>query len=502
MVHPSRVRKLNTAESGTEGPVVYWMSRDQRVAHNAALAYAAQLAREYNQPLMVVFCLRKKFAHGTERLIDFMLTGLEEVEADLVKKDIPFYFLLGRPEIEIPKFIHEHSVSALVSDFSPLKTNRQWKEHVSERIKIPLYEVDAHNIVPCWAASPKQEFGAYTIRPKIHRLLSEYLQDFPRWNYTPPNLPYIRGGKNADSGSIDADASSGTPPKIGPATLEHKRGEGARGGMDWSHIRSQIEVDTSVPKVDWIVPGEKAAHKMVKHFIAHKLKTYNENRNDPTKDVQSNLSPYLHFGHISSEQVVLEVLNATGLSLAEVLEKHTASTEPLKLSATSFIEELVVRKELSDNFCFYNKFYDSTKGFPAWALKTLNEHRGDVREYTYTLKQLEEASTHDDLWNAAQLEMVKRGKMHGYMRMYWAKKIFEWSKTPEKAVEHAIYLNDKYFLDGRDPNGYTGIAWSVGGVHDRAWFERSIFGKIRYMSYGGAKSKFKIAEYIQKINAL
>ncbi len=465
MVNPSRVRKLNNKQGAATGPVVYWMSRDQRVFHNWALAYAAQLAAEYNQPLVVVFCLRKKAAHFTERLVEFMLTGLEEVEFELGKKNIPFYFLLGDPEVEISKFAREQSASALVSDFYPLKYARTWKERISEIVEIPLYEVDAHNIVPCWVASAKQEFGAYTFRPKIHKLLPEYL-----------------GGRSTQVRQMQTVAK--------------------KAKVNWQKVRSEIHVDPAVPKVDWIVPGEKVAQKMLQHFITHKLKNYNEDRNDPTKDAQSNLSPYLHFGHISSEQVVLEVLNATGFRLSEVLEKHTTSTVPLRLSAMAFIEELVVRKELSDNFCFYNKFYDSTKGFPAWALKTLDEHRGDDREYIYTLKQLEEASTHDDLWNAAQTEMVRKGKMHGYMRMYWAKKIFEWSRTPEQAMEHAIHLNDRYFLDGRDPNGYTGIAWSVGGVHDRAWFERPVFGKIRYMSHGGAKSKFKIAEYIQKIESL
>lgn len=465
MVNPSRARKLNTVQADANGPVVYWMSRDQRVAHNWALLHALDLAHEYRHPLIVVFCLRKKFDHATERLVEFMLAGLAEVEAELAKKNIAFYFLLGKPEIEIPKFIHEQNVSALVSDFSPLRSNRQWKEHISERIKIPFYEVDAHNIVPCWTASPKQEFGAYTLRPKIHGLLPEYL------------------------------SSSHT-------SIKQVKAPSQKAKINWQALRSEIHIDTAVPKVDWIVPGGKAAQKMLEHFISHKLRTYNEDRNDPTKDAQSNLSPYLHFGHISSEQVVLEVLHATGFSLAEVLEKYTTSTDPLKLSAMAFIEELVVRKELSDNFCFYNTFYDSVKGFPAWALKTLDEHRSDDREHVYTLKELEGASTHDDLWNAAQTEMVIRGKMHGYMRMYWAKKIFEWSKTPEKAMEYAIYLNDKYFLDGRDPNGYTGIAWSMGGVHDRAWFERAVFGKIRYMSYGGAKGKFKIPEYIKKTTSL
>jgi len=209
-------------------------------------------------------------------------------------------------------------------------------------------------------------------------------------------------------------------------------------------------------------------------------------RNDPVADGQSNLSPYLHFGQISAQRVALEVENAS-------VDKASRDT---------FLEELIVRRELADNFCFYTPQYDKFEGFPAWARKTLNAHRKDRRAYSYTLQQFEYAKTHDELWNAAQTEMVKRGKMHGYMRMYWAKKILEWTGSPEKAMETAIYLNDLYGLDGRDPNGYTGIAWSIGGVHDRAWNERPIFGKIRYMSYNGCKSKFDVKRYIQHIHSL
>jgi len=195
---------------------------------------------------------------------------------------------------------------------------------------------------------------------------------------------------------------------------------------------------------------------------------------------QSNLSPYLHFGQISAQRIALEV--------------RKARLDPEAQKA--FLEELIIRRELSDNYCYYNPDYDRPSGFPAWAQKTQATHQDDRREYDYSSEQLEKAQTHDPLWNAAQMEMVHKGKMHGYMRMYWAKKILEWTKSPEEAQRIAITLNDKYELDGRDPNGYTGIAWSIGGVHDRAWGERPVFGKIRYMSYNGSKSKFDVKGYI------
>jgi deoxyribodipyrimidine photo-lyase len=353
--------------------------------------------------------------------------------------------LLGEPAVEIPKFVKKNKAGILVSDFDPLKIKRKWKNEIAKKIEIPFYEVDAHNIVPCFYASPKQEFGAYTIRPKIHKNLPEFLDEFPK-------LKKMKSSTSLSPGKID-----------------------------WDRVYSSLRVDEKVKPVDWLKPGEKAAHKNLKDFIENKFDKYAELRNDPNSNVLSNLSPYLHFGQISAQRVAL-IVNG--------LNDHP--------SAESFLEELIVRRELSDNFCFYNSNYDSFKGFPDWAKKTLNDHKKDEREFVYTLKKFEEAKTHEDLWNAAQLQLVNTGKLHGYMRMYWAKKILEWSKSPEEALKIAIYLNDKYEIDGRDPNGYTGCAWAIGGVHDRAWTERPVYGKIRYMNRNGAKRKFDIEKYISK----
>jgi deoxyribodipyrimidine photo-lyase len=199
--------------------------------------------------------------------------------------------------------------------------------------------------------------------------------------------------------------------------------------------------------------------------------------------VVSHLSPYLHFGQLSAQRVALE---------AQGYDADIPAQE-------AFLEQLVVRRELSDNFCFYEPAYDRFEGLPAWARETLDRHRTDPRPYLYGLEEFEEARTHDPLWNAAQSQMVKTGYMHGYMRMYWAKKILEWTESPEEALRVAIYLNDRYELDGRDPNGYTGIAWCIGGLHDRAWGERPVFGKVRYMSAGGARRKFDAAAYIDMV---
>jgi deoxyribodipyrimidine photo-lyase len=250
--------------------------------------------------------------------------------------------------------------------------------------------------------------------------------------------------------------------------------------IDWEGVLTKLKIDRDVPEVDWIRAGEGAARRALSAFVKRKLPLYDEMRNDPSKDGQSHLSPYVHFGQLAAQRIALEVRKAAAPSS----------------SKDSFLEELVVRRELSDNFCYYNPHYDTFQGFPDWAKTTLDLHRKDRREYLYSLEEFEHAKTHDDAWNAAQKEMVLRGKMHGYMRMYWGKKILEWTESPEDALKIAIYLNDTYELDGRDPNGYVGIAWSIGGVHDRAWKERAVFGKIRYMNYKGLKSKFDIGKYI------
>jgi len=442
-MNPKRVRNLKEGSSQS-GPVVYWMSRDQRVNDNWALLYAQQVAIERKSPLVVVFNLVPSFLNAGLRQYTFMLKGLAQVQTQLRNKNIPFALLTGQPQREIPRFLTEHRVGVLVTDFDPLKIKREWKTKVAEVIDIPFFEVDAHNIVPCWVASSKQEFGAYTLRPKIHRLLDEFLDDFPILKKHP--FP-------SDSGF------DGYSP------------------MD--ALRA-LKVDSSVPEADWIVAGEKSAHQMLDHFIKVKLCNYEQTRNDPTKDGQSNLSPYLHFGQLSAQRAAVEVTRC-----------------PLAISVKeAFLEELIVRRELADNFCFYNDHYDSAEGFPDWAKNTLTEHRKDKRPIRYSFEQLERAETGDELWNASQRQMVHTGKMHGYMRMYWGKKILEWTDSPEEVMRIAIALNDKYELDGRDPNGYVGIAWCIGGVHDRAWRERPIFGKIRYMSYNGCKSKFDVEEYI------
>jgi deoxyribodipyrimidine photo-lyase len=448
-VFSERIRKLSNF-SYAKGTIIYWMSRDQRAFDNWALIYARELAERFETSLGVLFCLAPKFLDATLRQYDFMIKGLKSIESDLNKLNIPFFVLTGDPEREIPKFIKESGAGALVGDFSPLKIKRGWNDNIIRKIDIPFFEIDAHNIVPCWVVSEKQEYAAYTIRPKINRLLDRFMDKYPALKKQTTRFP-----------------------------LKTK-------AIKWREIENKIKVDRSVRPVDWCKPGYHSGMEALKEFKRKRLSDYNDRRNDPTQKAQSDLSPYLHFGQISAQRVAMEI---------SAQKKYPESVK-------SFLEELIVRRELSDNYCFYNDNYDSIGSFPSWALETLKKHLKDKREYVYSRRKLETAETHDPLWNAAQNEMVYTGKMHGFLRMYWAKKILEWSKSPEEAFKTAIYLNDRYQLDGRDPNGFTGVAWSIGGVHDRPWPERKIFGKIRYMSYDGCRRKFDIDKYISNIEKL
>ncbi|UCG56280.1 MAG: deoxyribodipyrimidine photolyase, partial [Phycisphaerales bacterium] len=229
--------------------------------------------------------------------------------------------------------------------------------------------------------------------------------------------------------------------------------------------------------------GTSQAEHRLKDFLRHKLDRFNELRNDPTADCVSHMSPYLHFGQISPLYIALQVLKVPGPG------------------GEAYLEELIVRRELSHNFVFHNSKYDSFDCLPPWAQRTLNFHRRDKREYLYSRDQFEAAETHDPYWNAAQRQLILTGKMHGYMRMYWGKKILEWSRSPQTAFKTTLYLNNKYELDGRDPNGFAGVAWCF-GKHDRAWAERPIFGKVRYMNEAGLKRKFNADAYVKMVDSL
>jgi deoxyribodipyrimidine photo-lyase len=429
--------------------VVYWMQRAQRALDNPALEVAVRAANLLQKPCVVFFAPVPFYPHANLRHYRFLNQGIPAIAAGLKKRGIGFV-LRCFPDHHLLKFCDEVRPALVVGDENPMREPEHWRVKVAEQLRVPFWTVDADVIVPSKLLM-KEQYGAYTASPVIRRLLPEFLQPVgntrAKFDWTSP-----RGLK-----SLKPDID----------------------------ITERWTLDRSVAPVNDIVGGTDQALKRLKSFIRNELANYPVDRNKPERDGTSRLSAYLHFGHIGPHTVALAVQKA----------------DAPKAAKEAFLEQLIVRRELAINFVRFNPDYDNFESGTRWAHKSLAEHAADPRKI-YSERQLEDAQTHDPLWNAAQMQMVKTGFMHNYMRMYWAKKILEWCKTPARAFQMAVYLNDKYELDGRDPNGYAGIAWAVVGKHDRPWFERPIFGKIRYMSFNSTSKKFDSKSYIRQIEEI
>ena len=444
MIEDSRIQPLNSNDPVKGDYVIYWMQASQRADYNHALEFAIKQANERQQSLLVYFGLTDAFPEANERHYRFMLEGLKVVQEDLKNKGVGMVVERISPEVGVVKFAEQASV--VVCDRGYLKIQKQWRRHVAENIQCPLVQVESDVVVPVETASGKEEYSAATLRRKLGKVLPEYL------------VPLPEATAKTDSSRQEFDSYDISDPDT---------------------ALSNLSVDRSVRPVTGFRGGTGEAKRRLEEFISTKLDRFADSRNDPNQDCLSNLSPYLHFGQISPLYVCLQV------------NQHSGE------GREAFLEELIVRRELSMNFVHYNEQYDSFAGLPNWAQSNLREHGGDPRQHTYTLEQLEDAKTHDPYWNAAQREMVITGKMHGYMRMYWGKKILEWAAKPEEAFATALYLNNKYELDGRDPNGFAGVAWCF-GKHDRPWASRAIFGNVRYMSAEGLKRKFDAERYARR----
>jgi deoxyribodipyrimidine photo-lyase len=445
MVQNERIKELNKKPIARKKYVLYWMQQAQRSEYNHALEYAIDQANKMNKPVVVCFGIADNFPDANERHYYFMLEGLKDVERALAARGIQIIVQHGSPEIIAAKLARD--ASFVVTDCGYLKIQRKWRVYVADNAPCLVVQVETDVVVPVGTASTKEEYSAATIRNKIRKNLGAFLIPVRKINVRNHSL-HLRFEK------LPID--------------------------DTERTMRMLKIDRSVARVEYYRGGTNTAQRLLRDFIKNKLDHFSEERNDPSKNTLSSMSPYLHFGQISPLYVALQV-NATQSN-----------------SKTSFLEELIVRRELSMNYVLYNPQYAYFDGLPGWARKTLDQHRKDRRQYTYTLRQLENAETHDEYWNAAQKEMLVYGKMHGYMRMYWGKKIIEWTRKPEEAFEIALYLNNKYELDGRDPNGFTGVAWCF-GKHDRPWPERRIFGKVRYMNADGLKRKFHIEAYVDRI---
>jgi len=449
MILNDRIKDLNNKKMIDNPYVVYWMQSSQRTEYNHALEYAIILANELKKPLIVYFGLTDNFPEATQRHYYFMLEGLKEVKAELMKRNIKMLIRKISPEkgaLEI-----SNVAAVMVVDRGYLKIERLWRTFLAQNAKCHVVQVEANVIVPIETASIKEEYTAATLRGKINKKLDEY------------TLPL--NARVCDIFSINLDIP------FDEYDIDN---------IDYAI--SNLNIDKTVRRVLYYTGGTSRANLLLEEFISNKLSHYSELKNEPSEDYSSNLSPYLHFGQISPLYIYIRLMDVN------IEDKKT------------FLEELIIRRELSMNFVFYNDDYDSYNSLPNWAKNTLEKHLVDEREFIYSREELEGAKTHDQYWNAAQMEMIITGKMHGYMRMYWGKKILEWSKTPESAFNTAIYLNNKYLLDGRDPNGFAGVAWCF-GKHDRAWGERAIFGLVRFMNDKGLKRKFNMEKYVLKIRS-
>jgi len=435
--------------------VVYWMQRAQRGIDNHAVDLATQIANELKLPLVVYFAAISNFPHANLRHYAFLNQGLPDIETDLSQRNITF-LMRRAPRESVERFLADVHAAMVVGDENPMRMPERWRRDVASRIQIPFWTVDADVVVPS-KLMEKAQYGAYTIRPRLYRLLPEYLRPYENiraqheW----------KRPRSFHSDSVHADITRG-----------------------WK------DLDRSVLRVDAWQGGTSAALRRLKLFTNKLLDDYEKQRNHPETDGTSCLSPYLHFGHIGPTTIALAV-------------RAAAKANPkLQSACDSYFNELIVWRELAVNFVRYTPNYDSPDCAENWAKTTIAEHARDERERIYSLEQLEHAQTHDDLWNAGQMQMVRHGWMHNYLRMYWAKKILEWTPNVATAMKYAIHLNDKYFLDGRDPNGYAGIAWAILGKFDRAWGTRPVFGKIRYMSGASTGKKFDSKRYIQQMEML
>ena len=446
-----RITVRNSAALNPEGGcVVYWIQRAQRALDNPALDVAVDLANELSKPLVAFLAPVPFYPNANVRHYRFLGSGIPDLAKQLSNRNVGFV-LRTYPDHSLAKFCEQVHPAIVVGDENPLREAEHGRIRAARNLNVPLWTVDADVIVPSRLLG-KEHYAARTIRPRLQELMAQFL--------VPAKVAKARilwkKPKDLESLSVHEDFTAG-----------------------WS-------LDRSVSPIESWHGGTRNALRMLEDFLKHGLQSYSKDRNHPELSGTSRLSPYLHFGHIGP----LTIARAVQAASAPAAEK------------SAFLEQLIVRRELSVNFVRYNSHYDSFESLEPWADRSFARHSGDLRPILYREKQLEQAETHDPLWNAAQKQMVLTGWMHNYARMYWAKKILEWSPSVATAYQRAVWLNDRYELDGRDPNGYAGIAWALVGKHDRPWFERPVFGQIRYMSYASTSKKFDCHQYIQNVKEL
>lgn len=451
VIDPTRLRRLNDADAGRGAYVLYWMQQSQRAEHNHALEFAAQRANALGTPLVVGFGLTDDYPDANLRHYHFMLEGLTEVRSSLARRGIAFVLRRGDPA-EVALTLGRDA-AVIVCDRGYLRHQRRWRHRVADAAPCEVVEVEADVVVPVEAASDKAEHAARTLRPKLHRQLDRYLVGLR-------TTPLDHDALGLELETLDVDNRDA--------------------------LLATRAIDRSVKPVARFPGGTGAAKRRLRTFLDKSLPVYAAHRNQPHTDDVTYLSMALHFGQLSPVQAALEV---------------RAAADDDDENAAALLEELIVRRELACNFVYHTPDYDRYTCIPAWARQTLVRHRRDKREHVYTPAEFEAAQTHDPYWNAAMREMLHTGYMHNHMRMYWGKQILAWSASPEAAYRTALTLNNRYFLDGRDPASYANVAWLF-GVHDRPWPERAVFGKVRSMTAAGLARKADPDAYVAKVDRL
>lgn len=430
--------------------VLYWMQMFKRVEYNHALRFAVEKANELKLPLVVYEGLKFYYPWASDRIHAFILQGVEEKRKAFEKLGILYVFYLQKDEKSPKNTVAKLAEKAalIVTDDFPCFIIPQHNEAIVRRAAIPVYAVDSNGIIPL-SKFDKEEYAAYTIRPKIKRIVDDYLQPFAE-----------------EKVSVRADKLTVDCPETRVENVEK--------------LCAECTIDHDVKPSKVYFGGTANGRQRLKKFVAEILPSYETSRNKPEIDGSSRLSSYLHFGFLSPLEIALAVKDSDAPQTAKDV----------------YLEELIVRRELAYNFTKFNDEYDSLESLPAWVQKTMREHVRDKRQFTYTLEQLEAGETHDELWNASQREMLATGEMHNYVRMLWGKNVIGWTNSYEEAFAFLEHLNNKYCLDGRNPNSYAGILWCF-GKHDRPWAERPVFGTMRYMTSGSTGKKFDSKKYIE-----
>lgn len=475
----ARIRRCNDAPARAGALILYWMIGARRTRWNFGLERAAELSLDHGLPLLVLEPLRAGYPWASDRLHRFVIDGMIDNEARFAERGVAYY-----PYVEpadgagtgLVEALAEHAAVIVTDDFPAFFLPRMVKA-AAQRISVRVEAIDGNGLLPL-RASDASFATAYAFRRFLQRELPAHLERPPH----PDPLDIL-------TSSFEAQVPAGILERWPAADLR-----------DPAALIARLPIDHSVPPVDRR-GGSEAAAARLSAFVEGTLDRYATDGNHPERDATSRLSPYLHFGHVSAHEVFGRIAAHEGWTSARLSRDARGSRAGwwgMSESAEAFLDQLVTWRELGFNRCIHVDRYNAYEALPGWARKTLAKHAADPREAIYGLADFETAHTHDPLWNAAQNQLRREGHIHNYLRMLWGKKILEWSESPREALRIMIELNDKYALDGRDPNSYTGMLWIL-GLHDRAWGpERPVFGKIRYMSSANTARKYRVRGYIKK----